>query len=135
MLLPVSLIGRAELGHPSCPLSLLSSAVRAGFPARKMTTWIMISICRMRSGILLQPTSGNSMIGGKIHHGDLLVVNGSRVIVIAVDRDLAVKRLERAHQRAYLRANNQAYRSIPLEGRPIGVLSKTIAVLSPALMS
>ncbi|UYO73928.1 hypothetical protein M0220_13750 [Halomonas qinghailakensis] len=47
----------------------------------------------MRSGILLRPTSGNSMIGGKIHHGDLLVVNGSRVIVIAVDRDLAVKRL------------------------------------------
>ncbi len=35
MLLPVSLIGRAELGHPSCPLSLLSSAVRAGFPSSK----------------------------------------------------------------------------------------------------
>ncbi|WP_271909799.1 MULTISPECIES: S24 family peptidase [Vreelandella] len=83
----------------------------------------------MRSGILPRPASGNSMIGGKIHHGDLLVVNGSRVIVIAVDGDLAVKRLERVHQRAYLRASNPAYRFIPLEGRPIGVLSNNYSCI------
>ncbi|NOG32475.1 S24 family peptidase [Halomonas sp. TBZ9] len=38
-----------------------------------------------------------------------------RVIVIAVDGDLTVKRLELVGLRAYLRASNPAYRPIPLE--------------------
>lgn len=63
------------------------------------------------------------MLGDGIHHGDLLVVDRSleplpgRVIVIAVDGELTVKRLERVGQRAYLRASNPAYPPITLEGR------------------
>jgi DNA polymerase V len=63
------------------------------------------------------------MIGDGIHHGDLLVVDRSmealpgRIIVIAIDGEMTVKKLDRIGQRTYLKASNPLYQPIPLDGR------------------
>ncbi|WP_235937198.1 LexA family protein [Vreelandella azerica] len=112
----------------------MSSAVRAGFPSPAddhldNDLELHQHVVRHPAATYFVRAEGDSMTGDGIHHGDLLVVDRSleampgRVIVIAVDGDLTVKRLELVGQRAYLRASNPAYRPIPLEGRLVGVLS------------
>jgi DNA polymerase V len=58
---------------------------------------------------------GDSMTGAGIHDGDLLIVDRSlepvtgRVVVAALDGELAVKRLRRRHGRVILTSENPAY--------------------------
>ena len=147
MSLPVSFISRAELAPVPCPLPLLSSAVRAGFPSPADDHLdndldLHQHVVRHPAATYFVRAEGDSMTGDGIHHGDLLVVDRSlealpgRVIVIAVDGDLTVKRLELVGQRAYLRASNPAYRPIPLEGREShvwGVVTHVLHSLPGAL--
>ncbi|WP_335342334.1 LexA family protein [Halomonas sp. S3-1-8] len=58
-----------------------------------------------------------------VHHSYLPVVDRSleallgRIIVIFVNGELTVKRLERIGQCNYLRASNPAYPPLPIDGR------------------
>lgn len=127
MSLPVFFVGRAHLQAVPCPLPLFTSAVRAGFPSPADDH--LDSDLDLHEYVVKHPAAtyfvraeGDSMIGDGIHHGDLLVVDRSldaltgRIIVISIDGDLTVKRLEWVGQRAYLLASNPRYRPIPLEG-------------------
>ncbi|MDR5873748.1 translesion error-prone DNA polymerase V autoproteolytic subunit [Vreelandella gomseomensis] len=128
MSLPVSLLGRADAAAPSCPLPLYSSAVRAGFPSPAddhLDTDLDLHqyVVKRPAATYFVRSEGDSMTGDGIHHGDLLVVDRSldavpgRIVVICVDGELTVKRLERVGQRTYLKASNPAYPPIPIDGR------------------
>ena len=128
MSLPVSLLGRADVAAPLCPLPLYSSAVRAGFPSPAddhLDTDLDLHqyVVKRPASTYFVRSEGDSMIGDGIHHGDLLVVDRSldalpgRIVVICVDGELTVKRLERVGQRTYLKASNPAYPPIPIDGR------------------
>ena len=63
------------------------------------------------------------MRGDGIHDGDLLVVDRSleptpgRVLIVALNGELTVKRLEHIGQRPYLTASNPRFQPIPLMGQ------------------
>lgn len=128
MSLNVSLLGRADAMAPLLPLPLYSSAVRAGFPSPAddhLDTDLDLHqyVVKRPAATYFVRSEGDSMLGDGIHHGDLLVVDRSlealpgRIIVICVDGELTVKRLDRVGQRTYLRASNPAYPPIPIDGR------------------
>lgn len=128
MSLNVSLLGRADVMAPLLPLPLYSSAVRAGFPSPAddhLDTDLDLHqyVVKRPAATYFVKSEGDSMLGDGIHHGDLLVVDRSlealpgRIVVICVDGELTVKRLERVGQRTYLRASNPAYPPIPIDGR------------------
>lgn len=128
MSLNVSLLGRADAMAPLLPLPLYSSAVRAGFPSPAddhldADLDLHQYVVKRPAATYFVRSEGDSMLGDGIHHGDLLVVDRSlealpgRIIVICVDGELTVKRLERVGQRTYLRASNPAYPPIPIDGR------------------
>lgn len=128
MSLNVSLLGRADAMAQLLPLPLYSSAVRAGFPSPAddhLDTDLDLHqyVVKRPAATYFVKSEGDSMLGDGIHHGDLLVVDRSlealpgRIVVICVDGELTVKRLERVGQRTYLRASNPAYPPIPIDGR------------------
>ncbi|AQU82456.1 MULTISPECIES: LexA family protein [unclassified Halomonas] len=128
MSLPVSLIGQADAMALPSPLPFYSSAVRAGFPSPAddhLDTDLDLHtyVVKRPAATYFVRSEGDSMIGDGIHHGDLLVVDRSlealpgRIIVICVDGELTVKRLERVGQRTYLCASNAVYPPIPIDGR------------------
>lgn len=67
--------------------------------------------------------SGDSMLGAGIHDGDLLVVDRAeearpgRVVVVALDGELTVKRLVRERGRLLLRPENPAYEPMDITER------------------
>jgi DNA polymerase V len=128
MSLNMSLLGRADAMASSLPLPLYSSAVRAGFPSPAddhldADLDLHQYVVKRPAATYFVRSEGDSMLGDGIHHGDLLVVDRSlealpgRIIVICVDGELTVKRLERVGQRTYLRASNPAYPPIPIDSR------------------
>lgn len=128
MSLSAFLLGRADVAPSSLPLPLYSSAVRAGFPSPAddhLDTELDLHsyVVKRPAATYFARAEGDSMIGDGIHNGDLLVVDRSlealpgRIIVISVDGELTVKKLDRIGQRAYLKASNPNFKPIPLEGR------------------
>lgn len=128
MLLNASFLGKADLIAGFHPLPMFSSAVRAGFPSPAddhLDTELDLHhyVVKRPAATYFVRAEGDSMIGDGIHHGDLLVVDRSmeampgRIIVIAVDGELTVKKLDRIGQRTYLKASNPAFKPIPLDGR------------------
>ena len=125
---------------------LFSSRVRVGFPSPAddhLDTDIDLHahVVKRPAATFFVRAEDDSMQGEGIYHGDLLVVDRSlealpgRVIVIAVDGELTVKRLERVGQRTYLTASNSRYRPIPLEGREAhvwGVVTHVVHALPGA---
>jgi len=135
-----SWVGSAALNPAPQPLPMFASAVRAGFPS-PADDYIDAEmdlhgyVVKRPAATFFARSEGDSMIGDGIHHGDLLVVDRSleplpgRVIVVALDGELTVKRLERVGQRTYLSASNPAYQPIPLEGREAHVWGVVTHVL------
>lgn len=135
-----SWVGSAALNPAPQPLPIFASAVRAGFPS-PADDYIDVEmdlhgyVVKRPAATFFARSEGDSMIGDGIHHGDLLVVDRSleplpgRVIVVALDGELTVKRLERVGQRTYLTASNPAYQPIPLEGREAHVWGVVTHVL------
>lgn len=122
------LLGCAEVGSSVGTQPLLGSRVRAGFPSPAddhldADINLHAHVVKRPAATFFVRAEGDSMHGDGIHHGDLLVVDRSfealagRVIVIAVDGELTVKRLERVGQRTYLTASNPRFRPMPLDGR------------------
>ncbi|MDZ7854181.1 MAG: translesion error-prone DNA polymerase V autoproteolytic subunit [Halomonas sp.] len=125
---------------------LLGCRVRAGFPSPAddhLDTDIDLHahVVKRPAATFFVRAEGDSMLGDGIHHGDLMVVDRSlealpdRAIVIAVDGELTVKRLERVGQRTYLTASNPRFRPIPLDGREAhvwGVVTHVVHALPGA---
>jgi DNA polymerase V len=141
-----TVLGPAQPFTPHHRQPLFGSRVRAGFPSPAddhLDTDIDLHahVVKHPSATFFVRAEGDSMQGDGIHHGDLLVVDRSleahpgRVIVIAVDGELTVKRLERVGQRTYLVASHPGYRPIPLDGREAhvwGVVTHEVHTLTGA---
>tara|TARA_B100000929_G_C15499357_1_gene416980 strand:- start:2062 stop:2511 length:450 start_codon:yes stop_codon:yes gene_type:complete len=149
MSLNASFVGKAGLLAGFQPLPMYSSAVRAGFPSPAddhLDTELDLHsyVVKRSAATYFVRAEGDSMIGDGIHHGDLLVVDRSlealpgRIIVIAVDGELTVKKLDRIGQRTYLQASNPAYKPIPLDGREShvwGVVTHVLHSLPGSMLS
>jgi DNA polymerase V len=141
-----TVLGPAQAVTPTHRQSLFGSRVRAGFPSPAddhLDTDIDLHayVVKRPAATFFVRAEGDSMHGDGIHDGDLLVVDRSleaqpgRVIVIAVDGELTVKRLERVGQRTYLTASNPRFRPIPLDGHEAhvwGVVTHVVHALPGA---
>jgi DNA polymerase V len=141
-----TLLGRAEAATAAHTQPLLGSRVRAGFPSPAddhLDTDIDLHehVVKRPAATYFVRAEGDSMLGAGIHHGDLLVVDRSleplpgRVVIVALDGELTVKRLERVGPRTYLAAANPRFRPIPLDGRDIqvwGVVTHVVHALPGA---
>jgi DNA polymerase V len=114
--------------------------VRAGFPSPAddhldVEIDLHAYVVRRPASTYFVRAEGDSMLGDGIHDGDLLVVDRSleprpgRVIIIAVDGEPTVKRLERLAGRTCLVASNPRFPAIPLEGRECEVWGVVTHVL------
>lgn len=121
-------IGRAEPGAPSSCLPLMGCRVRAGFPSPAddhldAEIDLHAHVVRRPAATYFVRAEGDSMLGDGIHHGDLLVVDRSleplpgRVVVISLEGEPTVKRLERRGGGVWLVASNPRFAAIPLAGR------------------
>lgn len=137
---PIGQAGQASLHGTITSRPLFASRVRAGFPSPAddhLDTDLNLHahVVKRPAATFFVRAEGDSMHGDGIHDGDLLVVDRSleptpgRVIIIAVDGELTVKRLERVGRRTYLTASHPGYRPIPLEGRETQVWGVVTHVL------
>ncbi|MFD2192076.1 LexA family protein [Pistricoccus aurantiacus] len=117
----------ASISRPG-PLPLMGSRVRAGFPSPADDH--LDTPLDLHAHVVKRPAStyfvraeGDSMRGDGIHDGDLLVVDRSlealpeRILIVALDGELTVKRLRWIGQIAYLVASNPRFPAIALNGR------------------
>lgn len=123
-----SVLGRATLTTAKTAQPLFGCRVRAGFPSPAddhLDTDIDLHahVVKRPAATFFVRAEGDSMQGDGIHDGDLLVVDRSldplpgRVLIVALNGELTVKRLEHIGQRPYLTASNPRYRPIPLLGQ------------------
>jgi DNA polymerase V len=110
-------------GRVSVPL--YDSGVSAGFPSpaddykeRKLD--LNDLLIDQPEATFFVRASGDSMLGAGIHDGDLLVVDRSvsdydgRVVIVAINGELAVKRFERSGRLGKLHSENRNYSPIAI---------------------
>ena len=101
-------------------LTLIDQTVQAGFPSPAgdyLEGRIDLNehLIQHPAATFLVWVAGDSMIGAGIYDGDLLVVDRAiqaapgHIVVVAIDGDLTLKRLERRGNRMVLRAENDDY--------------------------
>ena len=113
------------INNNSLSLPLYSSKVPAGFPSPADDH--MEEKLDLNTHLVKHPTatffvkaSGDSMVGAGIHDGDILVVDRSleprqvRVVIVAIDGQLTVKRLKIKGPKTFLVPENKKFRSIEL---------------------
>ncbi|WP_346301296.1 translesion error-prone DNA polymerase V autoproteolytic subunit [Halomonas sp. BM-2019] len=121
-------LGRAVGEGSGQPRPLMGCRVRAGFPSPAddhldAEIDLHAHVVKRPAATYFVRAEGDSMLGDGIHHGDLLVVDRSleplpgRVIVIALEGEPTVKRLERRGGAVWLVASNPRFAPIPLAGR------------------
>ena len=126
--LSATLIGRAQSVTATHHQPLFGSRVRAGFPSPAddhLDTDVDLHahVVKHPAATFFVRAEGDSMRGDGIHDGDLLVVDRSleptpgRVLIVALNGELTVKRLEHIGQRPYLTASNPRFQPIPLMGQ------------------
>ena len=126
--LSATLIGRAVPAPGAITQPLFGSRVRAGFPSPAddhLDTDVDLHahVVKHPAATFFVRAEGDSMRGDGIHDGDLLVVDRSleptpgRVLIVALNGELTVKRLENIGQRPYLTASNPRFQPIPLMGQ------------------
>lgn len=107
------------------PIALAGESVAAGFPS-PAEDYIEKTL-DLNEHLILHPeatffvrVSGDSMIGASIHHGDLLIVDRSRmpqsgnVVIAHVDGEFTVKRLRKTKSGLELVPENPDYAVIPI---------------------
>lgn len=124
----LQVLGRVdELAPPGGVLTPVSAAVSAGFPSPAQDHYrgpidLNENLILDRTSTFILNVAGDSMIGAGIFDGDQILVDRSiepdigDVVVAIVDGELTLKRLARSSGGWILRAENPAFRSIPLEG-------------------
>lgn len=121
-------LGRAAPIAGAVTQPLFGSRVRAGFPSPAddhldADINLHAYVVKHPAATFFVRAEGDSMQGDGIHDGDLLVVDRSlepapgRVLIVALNGELTVKRLEHIGHRPYLTASNPRYRPIPLMGQ------------------
>ncbi|WP_416139619.1 LexA family protein [Halomonas sp. HK25] len=124
----VRVVGWAASEGVGPPRPLMGCRVRAGFPSPaddhlEAEIDLHAHVVKRPAATYFVRAEGDSMLGDGIHHGDLLVVDRSleplpgRVIVIALEGEPTVKRLERRDGAVWLVASNPHFAPIPLAGR------------------
>jgi DNA polymerase V len=106
-------------------LPLYASGVSAGFPSPADD--YLEGVLDLNAHLVREPSAtffvrarGDSMIGAGIHDGDLLVVDRSaeashgKVVIVSVNGELTVKRLERKKGKSWLLPENPNYPPIAL---------------------
>ena len=82
---------------------------------------------------------GDSMIGARIHDGDIVfvrsqpTVENGEIAVVAIDDEATLKRFYRYHDLIVLRAENPAYKDMefrPEDGKDVRILGKAVAFQS-----
>lgn len=124
----LQVLGRVdELTPPGGVLTPVAAAVSAGFPSPAQDHYrgpidLNENLILDRTSTFILNVAGDSMIGAGIFDGDQILVDRSiepdigDVVVAIVDGELTLKRLARSSGGWILRAENPAFRSIPLEG-------------------
>lgn len=139
--LPVSAIEALVEGSLPQPLPLFLSKVSAGFPSPAEndlaeTLDLNKHLIKHPAATFLVKANGNSMINAGIHENDILVVDRSltptdgKIIVVAVDGQLTVKRLKKQHGKITLLPENPNFSPIEIaEGSELhiwGVVTNVI---------
>ena len=115
------------LAPPGGVLTPVSAAVSAGFPSPSQDHYrgpidLNENLILDRTSTFILKVAGDSMTGAGIFDGDQILVDRSihpgigDVVVAIIDGDLTLKRLARSSGGLILRAENPAFRSIPVEG-------------------
>lgn len=136
--------GRAAGQGAGPPRPLMGCRVRAGFPSPAddhldAEIDLHAHVVKRPAATYFVRAEGDSMLGDGIHDGDLLVVDRSleplpgRVIVIALEGEPTVKRLERRGGAVWLVASNPRFAPIPLAGRECEVWGVVTHVLHDLL--
>lgn len=108
-------------------LTPVSAAVSAGFPSPAQDHYrgpidLNDRFVLDRTSTFILNVAGDSMTGAGIYDGDQIIVDRSirpdygDVVVAIVDGELTLKTLARSDGGPILKAENPAFRSIPLEG-------------------
>lgn len=140
----IRIVGRAASEGVGPPRPLMGCRVRAGFPSPAddhldAEIDLHAHVVKRPAATYFVRAEGDSMLGDGIHHGDLLVVDRSleplpgRVIVIALEGEPTVKRLERRGSGVWLVASNPRFAPIPLTGRECEVWGVVTHVLHDLL--
>lgn len=112
-------------GSDSYKIPLYSSTVRAGFPSPAddyIETMLDLNehLVKHPSATFFVKASGDSMINAGIHSGDILVVDRSieashgKIVIVALNGELTVKRLSRLHGQVQLVAENPDFPPIDI---------------------
>ena len=121
----VVVLGQADPTAKRLRLPLFLSRISAGFPSPAddyVEAKLSLDehfVSRPEATFFLR-VQGDSMIGAGIHDGDLLIVDKSltpqhgSIVIAEVHGELTVKRLYRKNGVISLRAENPAYRAIPI---------------------
>jgi DNA polymerase V len=121
----VIVLGQADANAERLRLPLFLSRISAGFPSHAddyVEGRLSLDehfVARPEATFFLR-VQGDSMIGAGIHDGDLLIVDKSltpqhgSIVIAEVHGELTVKRLYRKNGVISLRAENPAYRAIPI---------------------
>jgi len=124
--LPVSLITAIKKGKLPTRLPLYLSKVSAGFPspaeddlAEKLD--LNEYLIRHPAATFLVRANGDSMINAGIHENDILIVDRSltpsdgKIVIVAIDGNLTVKRLKKERDKILLLSENPAYSAIEIQ--------------------
>lgn len=110
----------------SIKLPLHSSKVSAGFPSPAedyISERLDLNeyLIKHPAATFLVRATGNSMINAGIHENDILIVDKSltpangKIVIVAIDGQLTVKRLQKQHNKFYLMAENPDYPPIEIQ--------------------
>ncbi len=124
----LAFVGAATTTHAEATLPLYLCPVSAGFPS-PADDYVEEQL-NLHSYLVQNPAAtfflraqGDSMINAGIHNGDLLIVDRSltaahkRVVIVALDGELMVKRLMRRGQRVFLVPENPDYAEVDITER------------------
>ncbi len=106
-------------------LPLYANKISAGFPSPaddyiEMKLDLNSHLIRHPAATFFVRVSGDSMQNAGIHSGDLLIVDRSiepgdgKIVIVALNGELTVKRLSKKHNQIKLLAENPAYPAITI---------------------
>lgn len=116
----------AAKARPAAPLFLCPAAAGWPSPAEdyiEKRLNLHTHLVRNESAAFFLYASGKSMQGAGIFDGDLLVVDRSipptpgRIVIAALEGELAVKRLQKRGKRLFLASENRGYPDFDITGR------------------
>ncbi len=133
------ILGLIEAGD--CQLPLYACSVQAGFPSPaddhlEGKLDLNQHLVKHPAATFLVRAAGDSMINAGIHSGDILVVDRSleavhgRVVIVAVDGQLTVKRLHKSAKGTFLMPENDAFEAVKIdEGSDVVIWGVVTCVL------